>query len=233
MKWLVYGCGLLISSAVLVVFSMSGAFPALGGIGSGLLTVCVYFLGVYLAPRLIIHRLQQRVLKEKPEDVVTIEPNRKPVRRDVVGYQLAIFILVCASVLLALRYGSASAEVDGLQAQLEEQYYGRYSDGYADAEGTAYESGYDAGYKDGYSAGHAAGDAAGRSAILSAYYDELRFFRNGACIVTEEGYRYHHYGCYHIAGREYWIYNTELAEYKGYSPCIDCWEDGLLAIILP
>ena len=90
MKWLVYGCGLLISSAALVALSMSGVFPALGGIGSGLLTVCVYFLGVYLAPRLIIHRLQQRVSKEKPEDIVTIEPNRKPVRRDVVGYQLAI-----------------------------------------------------------------------------------------------------------------------------------------------
>ena len=115
MKWLVYGCGLLISSAAFVALSMSGVFPALGGIGSGLLTVCVYFLGVYLAPRLIIHRLQQRVSKEKPEDIVTIEPNRKPVRRDVVGYQLAIFILVCATVLLALRCGSASAEVDGLQ----------------------------------------------------------------------------------------------------------------------
>ena len=220
MKWLVYGCGLLISSAALVALSMSGVFPALGGIGSGLLTVCVYFLGVYLAPRLIIHCLQQRVSKEKPEDIVTIEPNRKPVRRDVVGYQLAIFIFVCATVLLALRCGSASAEVDGLQAQLEEQYRDRYEEGYADAESTAYESGY------------ADGDAAGRSAILSAYYDELCFFRNGACIVTEEGYRYHHYGCHHIAGREYWIYNTELAEYKGYSPCIDCWEDGLLTIIL-
>ena len=174
MKWLVYGCGLLISSAALVALSMSGVFPALGGIGSGLLTVCVYFLGVYLAPRLIIHRLQQRVSKEKPEDIVTIEPNRKPVRRDVVGYQLAIFILVCASVLFALRCGSASSEVEQLQAQLEEQYHDRY----------------------------------------------------------EEGYRYHHYGCHHIAGREYWIYNTELAEYKGYSPCIDCWEDGLLTITL-
>ena len=65
MKWLVYGCGLLISSAVLVALSMSGALPALGGIGSGLLTGCVYFLGVYLAPRLIIHRLQQCVPKEK------------------------------------------------------------------------------------------------------------------------------------------------------------------------
>ena len=225
MKWLVYGCGLLISSAALVALSMSGVFPALGGIGSGLLTVCVYFLGVYLAPR-------QRVSKEKPEDIVTIEPNRKPVRRDVVGYQLAIFILVCASVLFALRCGSASSEVEQLQAQLEEQYHDRYEEGYADAESTAYESGYDVGCKDGYSTGYADGDAAGRSAILSTYYNELRFFRNGACIVTEEGYRYHHYGCHHIAGREYWIYNTELAEYKGYSPCIDCWEDGLLTITL-
>jgi hypothetical protein len=232
MKWLVYGCGLLISSAALVALSMSGVFPALGGIGSGLLTVCVYFLGVYLAPRLIIHRLQQRVSKEKPEDIVTIEPNRKPVRRDVVGYQLATFILVCASVLFALRCGSASSEVEQLQAQLEEQYHDRYEEGYADAESTAYESGYDVGCKDGYSTGYADGDAAGRSAILSTYYNELRFFRNGACIVTEEGYRYHHYGCHHIAGREYWIYNTELAEYKGYSPCIDCWEDGLLTITL-
>ena len=116
---------------------------------------------------------------------------------------------------------------------MEDQYRDRYEEVYADAESTAYESGYDAGCKDGYSTGYADGDAAGRSAILSAYYDELRFFRNGACIVTEEGYRYHHYGCHHIAGREYWIYNTELAEYKGYSPCIDCWEDGLLTIILP
>ena len=92
MKWLVYGCGLLISSAALVALSMSGVFPALGGIGSGLLTVCVYFLGVYLAPRLIIHRLQQRVSKEKPEDIVTIEPNRKPVRRDISWLYLSLFV---------------------------------------------------------------------------------------------------------------------------------------------
>ena len=233
MKWLIYGCGLLISSAVLIVLSMSGALPALGGIGSGLLTVCVYFLGVYLAPRLIIQRLLQRVPKEKPEDIVPIEPKRKPIRRDVVGYQLVVFILVCLSVLLALRYGSASNDVEQLQSQLEEQYHDRYLEGYADAEAAAYENGYNAGCEDGYSTGYSEGDADGRSAVLSLYYNELRFFRNGACVVTEEGYRYHHYGCYHIVGREYWIYNTELAEYKGYSPCLDCWGDGLLTIILP
>ncbi len=233
MKWLVYGCGLLISSAVVVALGMSGVLPALGGIGSGLLTVCVYFLGVYLAPRLIIQHLLQRVPKERPDNLVPIEPKRKPIRRDVVGYQLAIFILVCLSVLLALRYGSASNDVEQLQSQLEEQYHDRYLEGYADAEAAAYENGYNAGCEDGYSTGYSEGDADGRSAILSLYYKELRFFRNGACIVTGEGYRYHHYGCYHIAGREYWIYNTELAEYKGYSPCLDCWGDGLLTIILP
>jgi len=178
----------------------------------------------------------QKVYRDKAAEEavpVTQSRNAKSSRRDVIGYQLAIFILVCASVLLALRYGSASSEVEQLQAQLEEQYHDRYEEGYADAESTAYESGYDAGCKDGYSTGYADGDADGRSAILSAYYKELRFFRNGACIVTEEGYRYHHYGCYHIAGREYWIYNTELAEYKGYSPCLDCWENELLTLILP
>lgn len=67
MKWLVYGCGLLISSAALVALSMSGVFPALGGIGSGLLTVCVYFLGVYLAPRLIIIAFSSVFRKRSPK----------------------------------------------------------------------------------------------------------------------------------------------------------------------
>lgn len=116
MKWLVYGCGLLISSTVLVALSMSGVLPALGGIGSGLLTVCVYFLGVYLAPRLIIHRLQQRVSKEKPEDIVTIEPNRKPVRRDVVGYQLAIFIRIARVVVVGVAVAVDIAEIRGVAA---------------------------------------------------------------------------------------------------------------------
>ena len=178
----------------------------------------------------------QKVYRDKAtEEVVPVAQNRKvkSSRRDVVGYQFAVFILVCLLVLLTLRYGSVSNDVQQLQAQLEVQYHDGYEEGYIDAESTAYESGYDAGCEDGYSTGYADGDADGRSAALSAYYKELRFFRNGACIVTEEGYRYHHYGCYHLVGREYWIYNTELAEYKGYSPCLDCWDDGLLTIILP
>ena len=233
MKWLIYGCGLLISSAVLIVLSMSGALPALGGIGSGLLTVCVYFLGVYLAPHFIIQRLRHRVSEEKPDDLVPVEPKCKPVRRDVVGYQFAVLVFVALAVYAVVEIGWSKTEIEKLQAQLEVQYHDGYEEGYIDAESTAYENGYDAGCKDGYSTGYADGDADGRSAILSAYYRELRFFRNGACIVTGEGYRYHHYGCYHIAGREYWIYNTELAEYKGYSPCLDCWGDGLLTIIPP
>lgn len=178
----------------------------------------------------------QKVYRDKAtEEVVPVAQNRKAKssRRDVVGYQFAVFILIVLAVYAVVKIGWSKAEIEKLQAQLEEQYHDGYEEGYADAEAAAYENGYNAGCEDGYSTGYSEGDADGRSAILSAYYKELRFFRNGACIVTEEGYRYHHYGCYHIAGREYWIYNTELAEYKGYSPCLDCWDDGLLTIILP
>lgn len=87
----------------------------------------------------------QKVYRDKAaEEAAPIVKNRsaKSSRRDVVGYQLAIFILVCASVLLALRYGSASSEVEQLQAQLEEQYHDRYEEGYADAKSAAYENGY-------------------------------------------------------------------------------------------
>lgn len=87
----------------------------------------------------------QKVYRDKAvEEAAPIVKSRsaKSSRHDVVGYQLAIFILVCASVLLALRYGSASGEVEQLQAQLEEQYHDRYEEGYADAESAAYENGY-------------------------------------------------------------------------------------------
>lgn len=87
----------------------------------------------------------QKVYRDKAieESAPAVQHGKsKSFRRDVVGYHLAIFILVCASVLLALRYGSASSEVEQLQAQLEEQYHDRYEEGYADAKSAAYENGY-------------------------------------------------------------------------------------------
>ena len=87
----------------------------------------------------------QKVYRSKAADEVmpaSQSEKAKHSRRDVVGYQLALFILVCLSVLLALRYGSASNDVEQLQAQLEEQYHDGYEEGYADAEAAAYENGY-------------------------------------------------------------------------------------------
>lgn len=55
----------------------------------------------------------------------------------------------------------------------------------------------------------------------NAIYDEYSFYHNGAVIVTESGSRYHTYDCYHW-DYPIWIYNTENAKYKGYTPCKDC-----------
>ncbi len=52
---------------------------------------------------------------------------------------------------------------------------------------------------------------------------EYNFYHDNAVIVTENGSRYHRYGCSHTFGRTYWIYNIENAQYQGYTPCKDCW----------
>ncbi len=104
-----------------------------------------------------------------------------------------------------------------------------YQEGYAEGVNDGGAAGYDSGYSDGTEAGYKNGYAEGK--LL--YYYELSFFRRGACIVTEEGYRYHHYGCPHIDGHDFWIYNVELAEVKGYTPCLDCWKQGLDGLMLP
>ena len=52
--------------------------------------------------------------------------------------------------------------------------------------------------------------------------DELDFWNFSAVIVTESGTKYHHHGCPHISGRDYYIYNVELAKYYGYEPCQTC-----------
>jgi uncharacterized protein YlaI len=51
---------------------------------------------------------------------------------------------------------------------------------------------------------------------------ELAFWNDNAVICTTEGNKWHHYGCGHIAGRNFYIFNTEYAKYLGYTPCLDC-----------
>lgn len=80
-----------------------------------------------------------------------------------------------------------------------------------------YYNGYNDGESDGYNDGYKDGTASYRN--LKDKYD---FYYNNAVIVTTTGKKYHRYGCYHIRNCSYYIYNIELAEYKGYTPCLDC-----------
>lgn len=106
------------------------------------------------------------------------------------------------------------------------------------------EEGYDEGHKEGYDEGkdfasqladtykrkmeNRETDLEQLQAEIDGMLPEHIFFRNNACIVTTQGEKYHHYGCYHIQGRNYYIYNTENAIGMGYTPCLDCWETGLV-----
>lgn len=57
---------------------------------------------------------------------------------------------------------------------------------------------------------------------LEEVIDEYYFYHHGAVIVTEFGSKYHTYECQYVQGKNYWIYNVELAVYEGYSPCSVC-----------
>lgn len=102
-----------------------------------------------------------------------------------------------------------------------------------------YNEGRSAGYDEGFSAGEAAGREDGynsRNAEVSQLkvrtknlendynriYDEYLFYSRSAVIVTTAGEKYHRFGCYHIAGSPFNIFNTEAAKARGYTPCLDC-----------
>ena len=60
------------------------------------------------------------------------------------------------------------------------------------------------------------------SSQLSSLQNKLNFWNNNAVICTTAGKKYHNYGCGHLEGRSFYIFNTEYAEYLGYTPCLDC-----------
>lgn len=63
---------------------------------------------------------------------------------------------------------------------------------------------------------------------LSLKDNELGFWNEHAVIVTEEGEKYHHYGCYHLDDcSSIWIYNIEAAKSRGYTPCLDCCKENM------
>ena len=102
---------------------------------------------------------------------------------------------------------------EGYDDGYDEGYWGGHDDGYDEGYDEGNYDGYDDGYDDGYWDGYWEG-----------YYDndELIFWQENAVLVTMTGSKYHTYDCYHIEGRSYYIYNIELAQYKGYKPCLDC-----------
>lgn len=55
-------------------------------------------------------------------------------------------------------------------------------------------------------------------------FDAYLFYRFNSAIVTRTGSKYHRFDCHYVEGREFYIYNTELAEAKGYEPCSYCWD---------
>ena len=98
--------------------------------------------------------------------------------------------------------------------------YYSYEHGYNSGYGNGHKEGYYSGYNDGRDVGYNCGYLAGYNKIS----DEYEFFHNYAGIVVENGKRYHRYGCYHISGKRFWIYNIAAAEDAGYTPCSDCFK---------
>lgn len=140
------------------------------------------------------------------------EPKRRPCPSfDKVGYQLSVFVLACLLLVSFLSFTSARSALSDAEDTVEELEHEARD---------AYDAGQEAGRSEGFDEGYAAG--------VGDYAPEVSFFRQNACIVTVSGRKYHHWGCHHIAGSRYYIYNIELAQSYGYEPCEDCWDDGLL-----
>ena len=138
-------------------------------------------------------------------------------------------------------------------------YDDAYDWGVAVGRNTGYDKGYDKGYDNGYDDGVVVGRHNGYDEGYSAYEktaienlkiaesavdalirDAVSFFRRAswysqhACVVTTSGSRYHHYDCYHIKNRSFYIYNIETAKALGYTKCLDCWDAGIMSdVYLP
>lgn len=208
-----FGC-ILVYSAAVAALNLAGV--GLGGVPVALLAVLLIFLPAPAFCRLVDRRRQQ--CPEAAADPPAPAQERRPFPVEkVLAILCALFVLVACSLRAyhsGVEKGTLSAEA--LRDEImEEGYKEGYGIGYEVGIGEGSETGYDEGYNDGYSDGK------------WLYYWEVRFFRNSACIVTTAGSKYHHYGCYHIGDSSYWIYNVELAEAKGYTPCLDCWEAGV------
>lgn len=134
-------------------------------------------------------------------------------RYKVFGIAVACILILSFFAEDAYEIGYDDGWIAGY-AELEQECKYAYEEGCDDGYDNGYDDGYDAGYDEGFDDGYTDG--------YGENEDELYFWRKSAVIVTTTGEKYHTYGCYHIEGRRYWIYNIELAKSKGYTACLDC-----------
>lgn len=145
------------------------------------------------------------------------EPKRRPtITSSTVAYLSAIILLSIFSLLLII---SSSVGHNELEKELEDAR--RTISELENEASRSYGEGYDAAVEYIFPVADDTIDA------LLPLVEESFFFHSGACVVTASGSgsRYHHYNCYHLGDSRYYIYNVELAESLGYTPCLDCWYD--------
>lgn len=198
MKVLIWLVCILVYSAAVSALNLAGV--GLGGIPVVLLSILLIFLPAPALCRLLDRRRQRRQDAAADPPAPAQERRPFPVEKVLISFVVLFVIVACS-----LQSYHAGVDKGMLSAE------GRYQDGME----VGYENGYDAGYD------------AGRSSCEQETSEELSFYRNNAVLVTLGGERYHHWGCYHLNGRQYLIYNIELAEIRGYTPCLDCWESAL------
>ena len=200
MKVLIWFVCILVYSVAVSALNLAGV--GLGGVPVVLLAVLLIFLPAPAFCRLLDRRRQQHT-----SEPGSSSPARRP-RLSIVRSRG--FLIGCFDVVLILSFVSGCLvwrEVGG-QKIWEVAYIVGQHGGY----GAGYSAGLDAGYDDGYSDGE------------QADLEEITFYRNNAVLVTLGGEKYHRWGCPHVSGRSYLIYNVGLAELKGYTPCLDCWK---------
>ena len=66
---------------------------------------------------------------------------------------------------------------------------------------------------------------------LKQCYDQLEIYNNIIVFVENDKTRlYHRYSCEKFIGEDFWAYNVEYAESKGYKPCELCHNSGNLSL---
>lgn len=224
--WFLYLAVASVLSIFLVPLANTAATLEGSALFAGFITVLIYGSAIAGA-RSTCKFLQKRkgpgytvqATGSSPQEVVEVyRPSKK--RTMLSRPSGSILILVTVVCLLSIGFSawswlSTKSEYRAMAEETQESYENRIP---------AIRS---AAYDDGYAAGLAEGESSDASIQrrLANLRDaaELEFYRSNAVFVTVSGEKYHCYGCHHLTGHRYFIYNIDLAREMGYEPCSDCW----------